>query len=475
MRSGLDHQRFLIVRFIFLLACLLNFPRLYSQVKVSIPDSTVCPGIDFMIPVYVTGLSAEDSVIAYQLCLRFDSSLVEVYGVSNDGTMTRKWGSPFINVVDTACYVAGFTSNQGSKQIQLDTNRLVQIGLRIIKDSVFTTQIEISSFMLFGLDGDIEPDTVSGSEIDVVLNLPPVIKKIPDMLILEDTDIDFNVAEYVFDFNHSIFQLDIVFSDREGFQFSNLSTEGMIKISPPVNWAGTDTLTLTVTDPAPFFESDRDTFAVTVLPVDDPPGHFELISPPDSTVFSEMEEYIEFTWHRSENVDQGDTIIYILMIGYDSLLSGDGVSEYSAAEDTTIRLNSSEVDEGWLYWGVRAEDKRLHPKSTMCDRTFAIGIMTDVEDCNSPSGYMLESFPNPFNSEMVVRYSLPFKQKIRIEIFNALGHRVMVLVDETVSAGLHEMKWNGKDEAGDMLPSGIYLVLMRSKNFFAVKRALLLK
>jgi tetratricopeptide (TPR) repeat protein len=66
--------------------------------------------------------------------------------------------------------------------------------------------------------------------------------------------------------------------------------------------------------------------------------------------------------------------------------------------------------------------------------------------------FLFDNYPNPFNPETVIKYSLPQNSKVVLEIFNILGEKVITLVDEIKSAGYHEAVFNGNN-----LSSGIYI------------------
>jgi len=68
-----------------------------------------------------------------------------------------------------------------------------------------------------------------------------------------------------------------------------------------------------------------------------------------------------------------------------------------------------------------------------------------------------QSSPNPFTRETSIRTDLRKAGHLKIEVSNALGHRVRTLTDEWVPAGNHEVSWNGESDDGRTLPSGMYL------------------
>jgi hypothetical protein len=70
---------------------------------------------------------------------------------------------------------------------------------------------------------------------------------------------------------------------------------------------------------------------------------------------------------------------------------------------------------------------------------------------------LLGNFPDPFNPATSIRYSLQEDAHISLQVFNMLGQKVATLVDEQRPPGLHEVVWNGANDFGEKVASGIYL------------------
>ncbi|UCD94486.1 MAG: T9SS type A sorting domain-containing protein [Candidatus Zixiibacteriota bacterium] len=83
--------------------------------------------------------------------------------------------------------------------------------------------------------------------------------------------------------------------------------------------------------------------------------------------------------------------------------------------------------------------------------------------------------PNPFNPATGIAYDVPVATHVRIEVFNVLGQRVTTLVDEYKAPGRYETVWNGTDESGSRVSSGIYLYSMQADKFTQTKKMLLMK
>jgi len=102
--------------------------------------------------------------------------------------------------------------------------------------------------------------------------------------------------------------------------------------------------------------------------------------------------------------------------------------------------------------------------------------VSDIDETLVPNLTKLDgNYPNPFNPETTIRFSLAEAGSVSIEIFSLKGQLVRTLVNEGMSAGSHRVVWNGKDFKGDTVSSGVYFYRMRSGDYQAIKRMLLLK
>ncbi len=97
----------------------------------------------------------------------------------------------------------------------------------------------------------------------------------------------------------------------------------------------------------------------------------------------------------------------------------------------------------------------------------------------SPDEFSLvQNYPNPFNPTTVIRFSIPqsrINQPVRLEIFNALGQKVRTLVDGPKTSGVHSVEWDGKNDIGRKVASGLYMYRLRSGEFIQNRKMLLLK
>ena len=93
-----------------------------------------------------------------------------------------------------------------------------------------------------------------------------------------------------------------------------------------------------------------------------------------------------------------------------------------------------------------------------------------------PEDFVLyPNFPNPFNPRTTIRYQLPQNAQIRMEIFNILGQRVITLVDSRQQAGRYQVVWNGKNQSGNRVASGVYILRLQAGNRVKTMKMVLLK
>ncbi len=86
-----------------------------------------------------------------------------------------------------------------------------------------------------------------------------------------------------------------------------------------------------------------------------------------------------------------------------------------------------------------------------------------------------QNYPNPFNPSTTISYDLPRASRVTLEVFNTLGQRVRTLVDKRQEAGRHQMVWDGRDEGGSKVSSGIYFYKIVTGEQIDTKKMILLK
>jgi len=108
-----------------------------------------------------------------------------------------------------------------------------------------------------------------------------------------------------------------------------------------------------------------------------------------------------------------------------------------------------------------------------------LDFLTGVEeltDKNIPMTFVLTpNYPNPFNPETTISFGLPRESNVTLEVYNIRGQRIRMLITKRLKAGWHHVTWNGMDDLGRQVGSGIYFIQMRAGEFESTHKMSLLK
>ncbi|OPZ72864.1 MAG: Cohesin domain protein [bacterium ADurb.Bin478] len=80
---------------------------------------------------------------------------------------------------------------------------------------------------------------------------------------------------------------------------------------------------------------------------------------------------------------------------------------------------------------------------------------------------LLQNYPNPFNGHTEITFLLPVETRVKLQVVNILGQPVITLCDHLCSAGSHRLVWNGKNELGRDVVSGVYILRMQTRDYTA--------
>ncbi|MCB0490706.1 MAG: T9SS type A sorting domain-containing protein, partial [Cyclobacteriaceae bacterium] len=93
-----------------------------------------------------------------------------------------------------------------------------------------------------------------------------------------------------------------------------------------------------------------------------------------------------------------------------------------------------------------------------------------------PSEYsLLQNYPNPFNPTTTLRYALKEDGRVSLKIYNILGQEIRSLVKEYQAAGYKSVVWDGKNNSGNQVPSGIYIYRLQAGTFVQTRKMMMLK
>jgi hypothetical protein len=103
-------------------------------------------------------------------------------------------------------------------------------------------------------------------------------------------------------------------------------------------------------------------------------------------------------------------------------------------------------------------------------------VSVDDESASTPDSYNLEqNYPNPFNPSTTISYSVVKPDNVSIKIYDVLGREVKTVVNEFKENGYYQVQWNGENNFGYKVNSGIYFYRIESGLFVDTKKMILLK
>jgi photosystem II stability/assembly factor-like uncharacterized protein len=144
-------------------------------------------------------------------------------------------------------------------------------------------------------------------------------------------------------------------------------------------------------------------------------------------------------------------------------------------------LNTTEFNDGvhTICWS--ATDSAGNTNERLGIRHFTIQNHSEVSDVNSNKILpirtdLLPAYPNPFNPVTNISYYLSKAGIINISVFNILGRKVITLIEhENKPAGSYKIRWNGKNQYGQLIANGVYIIVMNTERFKKSQKLIMLK
>ena len=231
--------------------------------------------------------------------------------------------------------------------------------------------------------------------------------------------------------------------------------------------------------------------ALHVENVNDAPQPFalEIVD----SVFIDMDnintDSLTLTWAVAGDTD-GDPITYFFTAELRALESAGGAVLFNM--DTTLTTSQAKVaydllaeliDEqelvnGELEWDVIATDgidstwSANGPAVVLVDIQGTLGIEDDL----LPLAFALyQNYPNPFNPTTIISYDLPEATRVELVIYDILGQRVVTIKNGRQEAGSYQVRWNGTNDLGAPVSTGLYFYQLNSTPFSATRKMVFMK
>lgn len=216
-------------------------------------------------------------------------------------------------------------------------------------------------------------------------------------------------------------------------------------------------------------------FTIAVANVNDPPGAFNLTSPPNDTtfIFSGANPAVFCTWTQAFDPDL-DTIRYVVQFDTVNTFNSPVLRDTTAGTNLSLRVQLSRITRDY-YWRVKATDGQVTTTSSQA-RRLRISFTTAVQEPKTKQNekeqeaILEQNFPNPFNPATTITYTIPKGGYVRLAVFNLLGQEVSHIFEGVQSAGTYEVQFN-KEE----LPTGIYFYRIQAPGFVETRKMIITK
>ena len=155
-----------------------------------------------------------------------------------------------------------------------------------------------------------------------------------------------------------------------------------------------------------------------------------------------------------------------------------GLAKFDRTNWTVYNRSNSGLPDNWVQaLAIDGSDIWIGTGTYWCYGGLAVytGEQGIEEITSHPILHLAQNYPNPFNSSTSIRYVLPKNDFVRLAIYNISGQLVRTLVKGEEFTGTHTVSWNGMDEQGRSISSGIYFYCLETGNLKSTGKMLLLK
>jgi len=200
-----------------------------------------------------------------------------------------------------------------------------------------------------------------------------------------------------------------------------------------------------------------------------------FLPPPDNQSFA-------------EDISDGNDTRVLLSFGPFNLNPGDSVHFfYSIVMGNNVHVEAADFQTYFDPQNPQAYYDRLNFTELIANADKADSIYRDIAGLptaadddygldSRPNTFLLSgNYPNPFNPATTIEYTLPRRTYVSLRIFNLLGQNIRTLVNTDQDTGTHTVRWDGRDQFGRAVSSGIYFYQLKTDERVETKKMMLLK
>ncbi len=127
------------------------------------------------------------------------------------------------------------------------------------------------------------------------------------------------------------------------------------------------------------------------------------------------------------------------------------------------------------YGGAGNTENWLRPSSWGYMLVGDPEVAIDDDEAVAMKFELQDNYPNPFNPTTNIKFQIPAVTKVDLAIYDMLGNKIKTIVNEKRNAGTYDVQWNGTNDMGAMVSSGVYFYKLRTDNHIATKKMMFIK
>jgi hypothetical protein len=193
--------------------------------------------------------------------------------------------------------------------------------------------------------------------------------------------------------------------------------------------------------------------------------------PDDIDVSADANGYVVATWTDSRS---GRRAVYYQV--YSAHLNARTAQNLVSNISTEYMISAAAANGNWDGWIAWVDPRSAGKNVYLTQFNYLSTDIADTDEELLPHHFSLkQNYPNPFNSSTTIEFDLPQRGEVQLEIFNLLGMKIRTVIDRALDAGRYQFSWDGRDNDGKIVASGLYFYRMKSDRYSSVRKMILLK
>jgi hypothetical protein len=203
----------------------------------------------------------------------------------------------------------------------------------------------------------------------------------------------------------------------------------------------------------------------------------------DLTQFIGNEIRIRFYFDTTDSINNNtsgwffdDVLVYFEGVPWLPIYPNSGTILAGQSANITVTYDASNLVEGEYTANITISSNDPAEPEVIIPVTLTVGYVNAEQEIIPIVTNLQGNYPNPFNPATTISFSVAQTSSfVNLEVFNIKGQKVKTLIDEILPADQHSVIWNGKDENGKPVSSGVYFYKMKAGSYLSSKKMILLK